>query len=57
MGMDEPPSSLVEGEVHVHLSHFSELSKSTSVHGYVSVKAYLLDYAMAKRHSTQEKQE
>lgn len=55
--MDEPPSSLVEGEVHVHLSHFSELSKSTSVHGYVSVKAYLLDYAMAKRHSTQEKQE
>lgn len=37
-GMDELPSSLAEGEEHVHLSRFSELSKNTSVHGYVSVK-------------------
>lgn len=38
VGMDELLSSLAEEEVHAHLSLFSEPSKSTSVHGYVSDK-------------------
>lgn len=41
VGMDELPSSSAVEEVHVHLSHFSEPSKSISVHGYVSAKSWL----------------
>lgn len=36
MGMDELLFSLVEGEVHVHLSHSSEPLESTFVHDFVS---------------------
>ena len=38
MGMDGLLSSLAEEEAHVHLYHFSEPSKSTFAHGYVSAK-------------------
>lgn len=38
MDMDELLSSLAEEEVHARLSLFSEPSKSTFVHGYVSNK-------------------